>query len=131
MLVDRSKLDLLIGLVGLGVAAMLLLEAGRVRAIAWGGAIAEKINYVVLAVLCLASSALARWTQNFVAGVTAEQVELAAEMLMIAAMALLGLYFASVRKALQGFLTSMTGSEKLSDEARSVSTDAGEDAPGA
>lgn len=105
-----------ISLLGLVVAAVLLIEAGRVRTVAWGGAIAEKIGNVVLAILCLASSALARWTQNFVAGVTFEQVQIASEVLVIVAMVLLGIYFASVRKALHGFLSTMTGSEQFTQE---------------
>lgn len=114
---STSALRVGISLLGLIVAAVLLIEAGRVRTVAWGGAIAEKIGNVVLAILCLASSALARWTQNFVGGVTFEQVQIASEVLVIVAMVLLGIYFASVRKALHGFLSSMTGSEQLSQEA--------------
>lgn len=109
-------LRIVISLVGLLVAAVLLVEAGRVRTVAWGGAIAEKIGNVVLAILCLAASALARWTQNFVEGVTLEQVQIASEVLVIVAMVLLGIYFASVRRALHGFLASMTGEEKLAAE---------------
>lgn len=118
-----SGLRITISLLGLAVAAMLLVEAGRVRTVAWGGAIAEKINNVVLAILCLAASALARWTLNFVEGVTLEQVQIASEVLVIVAMVLLGLYFASVRKALHGFLSSMTGEERLADEPRTESTE--------
>lgn len=109
-------LRIVVSLVGLMVAAVLLVEAGRVKNVAWGGAIAEKINYVTLAILCLAASALARWTQNFVGGVTFEQVQIASEVLVIVAMVLLGMYFASVRSALSGFLMSMTGGERLADE---------------
>lgn len=118
-----------ISLVGLFVAALLLVEAGRVRTVAWGGAIAEKIGNVVLAILCLAASALARWTQNFVTGVTLDQVQIASEVLVIVAMVLLGLYFASVRRALHGFLASMTGEESLAEEASdSADTAASEEA---
>lgn len=105
-----------ISLLGLVVAAVLLIEAGRVRTVAWGGAIAEKISHVVLAILCLAASSIARWTQNFVGGVTFQQVQIASEVLVIVAMVLLGIYFASVRRALHGFLSSMTGAEALSEE---------------
>lgn len=123
-----SLLRIGISLVGLAVAAMLLIEAGRVRTVAWGGAIAERIDNVVLAIICLAASALARWTMNFVSGITAEQVQIAAETLVIVAMALLGLYFASVRRALHEFLKTMTGEEKLSDELRSASKETREGA---
>ncbi len=111
-----SMVRLGVSLVGLLVAVLLLLEAARVGQVAAGGAIAEKISYVVLAILCLASSALARWVQNFASGVTIEQVQLASETLVIVAMALLALYFSSVRKALRDFLRSMTGSQMLDSE---------------
>lgn len=126
--VPVSALRIAVSLVGLAVAAMLLIEAGRVRTVAWGGAIAERIDNVVLAIICLAASALARWTMNFVSGVTAEQVQIAAETLVIVAMVLLGLYFASVRRALHDFLKAMTGEEKLSNELRSATEETREGA---
>lgn len=113
-----------ISLLGLIVAAALLVEVGRVKTVAWGGAIAEKINHVVLAIVCLAASALARWTQNFVTGVTHTQVQIASEVLVIVAMVLLGIYFASVRRALHGFLTAMTGSELMNEESHSAAEEA-------
>ena len=44
-----------VSLIGLAVAAMLLVQALGVRKIALGGAIAEKMSYVILAILCLAA----------------------------------------------------------------------------
>jgi hypothetical protein len=117
-----------ISLLGLLVAMFLLFEAGRVKEIAQGGAIVEKINFVVLAILCLAAAALVRWVQNFVADVTLAQVQLASEALVIVAMALLALYFASVRKALRDFLVAMTGSQSLATEIRSEDNAGDEDA---
>lgn len=105
-----------VSLAGLVVAVVLLVEALGVRKAALGGAIAERMSYVVLAIVCLAGSALARWTQNFVIDVTQEQVQLASELLVIAAMGLLAAYFFSVRSALQSYLKAMTGSEMLSTE---------------
>lgn len=113
-----SPLRLGMSLLGLVVAAFLLVEAFRVRDFAAGGAIAEKISYVVLAIICLAASALARWAQNFVSGVTLDQVVMASEALVIVAMVLLAIYFASVRRALQGYLKAMTGSPNISKAAR-------------
>lgn len=104
--------------VGLLVAILLLLEALRVKKVAFGGAIAERMSYVVLAILCLAGSALARWVGNFVTDVNQEQVQLASEALVIAAMALLATYFYSVRSALQKYLKAMTGSEMLASSPR-------------
>ena len=98
-----------VSLIGLGVAAVLLVQALGVRKIALGGVIAEKMSYVILAVLCLAASALTEWAVNFVSGVTIAQAQLAREVLVIVAMALLAAYFYSVRVAMNHYLRSMTG----------------------
>lgn len=103
-----STLHLGASLTGLVVAIVLLLEALAVRRVALGGAIAEKMNYVILAIVCLAASALARWTGNFVSGLTLSQTQLASEFLVIVAMALLTAYFYSVRSAMQSYLKVMT-----------------------
>lgn len=108
-----------ISLVGLLIAVLLLLEAIRLGKVAAGGAIAEKLNYVVLATLCLAASALAQWVVNFVPQVSADQVQLASEVLVIVAMALLAVYFAGVRHALVGYMESLTGSQLLAEEGES------------
>lgn len=111
-----SPLRLGVSLVGLIVAVVLLIEALTVRKVAMGGAIADKISYVVLAILCLAASAIAQWTGNFVAGLTLEQIGLASELLVIVSMALLAVYFYSVRRAMQEYLKAMTGGEALRAE---------------
>lgn len=100
-------------LLGLVVAVVLLIEALNVRRVALGGAIAEKMSYVILAIVCLAASALARWAGNFVSGVTLEQTQLASEFLVIVAMALLATYFFSVRAAMQAYLNVMTSTEPV------------------
>ncbi len=111
-----SALRIGLSLIGLSVAVVLLVTALLVRRVAFGGVIAERISYVILAIVCLAASAVAQWTQNFVAGVTLEQVRMASEVLVIVAMALLAVYFYSVYSAMKGYLESMTGSEKLRSE---------------
>lgn len=111
-----SPLRMGVSLLGLVVAVVLLIEALTVRKVALGGAIAEKISYVILAIICLAASAIAQWTGNFFAGFTQEQIALASELLVIVAMALLAAYFYSVRKAMQAYLSAMTGSEALKAE---------------
>jgi hypothetical protein len=112
-MVTISLLHLSASLLGLVVAVVLLLEALAMRRVALGGAIAEKMSYVVLAIVCLAASALARWTGNFVVDVTLEQTQLASEFLAIVAMALLTAYFYSVRTAMQSYLKSMTATEPV------------------
>jgi ascorbate-specific PTS system EIIC-type component UlaA len=105
-----------VSLLGMIVAVLLLLEALALRKVALGGAIAEKISYVVLAIVCLAASALAEWAGNFVADVTLVQTQLASEVLVIVAMALLAAYFYSVRSAMQRYMRTITGSQQLADE---------------
>jgi hypothetical protein len=100
-----------VSLIGLAVAVVLLVQAFGVRKIAAGGAIAEKISYVILAILCLAASALTEWAVNFTTGVTIAQAQLAREVLVIVAMALLAAYFYSVRTAMHAFLDSMTADQ--------------------
>ncbi len=90
-------LHIVVSATGLGVAIVLLFEALGLRKIVLGGAIAEKIHFVILAIVCLAASALAKWTSNFVSGITFEQTELVSEGLVVLAMALLAAYFYSVR----------------------------------
>ncbi len=112
-----------VSLLGLIVAIVLLIEALGVRKVALGGAIAERISFVVLAIICLAASALAEWVGNFVVGVTADQVQLASQALVIAAMGLLAAYFWSVRTALQRYLKSMTGAEMLAEQSKADEAD--------
>lgn len=114
-----SGLRLAVSLGGLVVAIILLLEALTLRKVALGGAIAERISYVILAIVCLSASALAEWVLNFVPEVSAEQIRLAAQLLVIAAMGLLAAYFYSVRRALQGYLKAMTGSDSIAEHASS------------
>ncbi len=96
-----------VSLIGLAVAGMLLFQAVGVRKIALGGAIAERISYVILAILCLAASAITEWAVNFTNGVSVAQAQLAREVLVIVAMALLAAYFYSVRTAMSEYLRSV------------------------
>jgi hypothetical protein len=100
-----------VSLIGLAVAAVLLVQALGVRKIASGGVIAEKMSYVILAILCLAASALTEWAVNFAVGVTVAQAQLAREVLVIVAMALLAAYFYSVQSAMNALLRSMKADE--------------------
>ena len=98
-----------VSLVGLIVSVVLLVEALGLRKIALGGLIAEKMSLVVLAVICLSASALAEWGSNFVVDLTLDQIQLASEVLVVVAMALLALYFWSVRAGMNRFLTQSGG----------------------
>jgi hypothetical protein len=101
-------LHLAVSATGLAVAMVLLFEALRLRKVAYGGAVADKLYYVVLAIVCLAASALAKWSSNFVTGITFEQTELVSELLVLLAMALFAAYFYNVRTAMQAYLKVMT-----------------------
>lgn len=98
------------GLLSLTVAAVLLTEILRLRRLAFGGAVSSNVSFVVAAVVCLAASALAYWTSNFLPSVTQEQAVLASNLLVAAAMGLLGLYFAGVRRMLLRFVRDLTDS---------------------
>jgi hypothetical protein len=98
--------SLIVSLIGLGVAGLLLVEALMIKRVASGGAIAEKITYVILAIVCLAAAAIASWLVNFVNGVTLDQLRFVSDVLVTAAMALLAAYFSGVRRALEGYLKS-------------------------
>jgi len=97
-------LHIAVSAVGLVFAVALLVQALQLRKVTLGGAIAEKIHLIVLAIICLSAAALAKWTSNFVSGITFEQTELASDMLVALAMALLAGYFYSVRSAMQAYL---------------------------
>ena len=111
--------------VGLVVAVLLLVQALGVRRLALGGVVAEKIGLVVLAVICLAASALAEWGTNFVADLTLDQTQLASEMLVIVAMALLGAYFWGVRAGMKKYMEQAAAvlEDDLPTEAAESDTD--------
>lgn len=102
------------GLAGLLVAVWLLLEALRVRRALAGSAVATRITFVILATLCLAASAVVFWLENFVDVTQRGLVIFAAQLLIVAAMALLGAYFYGVRTALQDYINVMSGGEQPS-----------------
>ncbi len=124
-MLNRPPISLIVSLVGLGVAVVLLVQALAVRKVAAGGVIAEKISYVVLATVCLAASAVAQWSRNFVVGMTLDQVQFASQVLVIIAMGLLAAYFAGVSRALNGFMDTANAMR-----AQQTETDAEEDVAG-
>lgn len=113
---EAQWLNLGVSGVGLIISVALLVEALLVRKVTLGGAIAEKISYVLLAIVCLCAAALAAWTSNFVRGLTLSQIRLAQQLLDIAAMGLLAAYFRSIRTAMQRYLKAITGSQHLAAE---------------
>lgn len=124
---EAQWLNLAVSGFGLFISMTLLVEALRVRKVTLGGAIAEKISYVLLAIVCLSASALAAWTSNFVHGITLAQIRLAQQLLDITAMGLLAAYFRSIRTAMQRYLTAITGSQHLAAELEAEDVDRGGD----
>jgi hypothetical protein len=103
-----------VSIIGLVVAVILLVEALAVRRIGQGGAIAEKISYVILAILCLAASAITEWVVIFTdEAISIAQAQLAREVLVIVAMGLLAAYFNSVHKAMSSYLRAMSSDPAL------------------
>lgn len=114
---DTSELQPVIsmgaGVVALVVAALLLVEMLSLRKLAQGAAIADNITYAILGVACLTASVLAGWVARYVpTGFTTDQARLGADLLSIAAMALFGIYFFRVRRAMSRFLGRLTGQEQ-------------------
>jgi hypothetical protein len=104
-------LDMAVAGVGLITAVVLLLDAVQLRKVASGSAVAENITYMILAVVCLAGSMLLRWVVAFMDDIDmAAQMRFTADLLVIAGMALLAVYFYRVRYALQRYLEVLSGS---------------------
>jgi len=97
-----------LSLTGLLVAVILLVQALALRKVASGGAVAERMGFVVLATMCLAASALAEWGTQFVVDLTLDQMRMASQVLVIVAMALLAAYFWNVRTVLSSYLRGAT-----------------------
>lgn len=95
------------GVVGLLTAMILLVDAVLLRRVAEGSMIADNIVYMMLAVVCLGASVLARFVLNIeqFAEVRA-LVTLAADLLVTAGMALLAAYFFRVRSAMTRYVQS-------------------------
>jgi hypothetical protein len=112
-----------VSLLGLIVSVVLLVEALGLRKIALGGVIGQKMSLVVLAVICLAGSALAEWGTNFVVDLTRDQVQLASQVLVVVAMALLASYFYNVRAGMNRFITQVSSAAPVVADSTTASSD--------
>ncbi len=102
------------GLVGLAVAVVLLLQLVGLRRLVEGAAIAENILYAVLAALCLVTAVILGWVEGLVStGFSAEHARLGADLLTVAAMFFLVVYFMRVKRAMRRFLTHLTGEAQM------------------
>lgn len=110
---EGSAVSWTVGGLTLCAAVALLLLALELTKVAGGSAIADNVSYIIVACLCLSASVLAGWAGRFLTDRFAvEQSELGAQLLVIATMAFLCIYFYKVRTALQRFLTD-TSAEHL------------------
>lgn len=101
------------GIVALVSAVVLLTGILAVAKIAEGAAIAQHIQYAVLAVICMAAAVLAGWLSRWLPSFSSEHARLASDLLLAVAMALFGVYFVRVRLAMSRFLKRLTGEEQL------------------
>jgi len=118
------------GVIALVLVALLLLEMLSLRRVAEGSALAENITYAVLATVCLAASVLVSWVGRFLdSSFSADQARLGSDLLGIAAIALFGVFFHRVRRAMSRFLSGFATSDDdlvaaLDEDARRESVDA-------
>jgi uncharacterized membrane protein len=104
IVVAPEALSVGVGLAGLVFAVVLLVVTLRLERVAKGSAVAESVGWVVGATVVLASSMLVGWFARFLTGFSAEHARIAAELLVIASMAMLVVYFVRVRGALVRYL---------------------------
>lgn len=98
------------GAVGMGVAALLLVDAILLRRVAEGSIVAENIGYMMNSVVCFAAAVIAAWVGGAIADpLVAAQAAFASHMLVVVGMALLAVYFMRVRFALTRFLRVLSG----------------------
>lgn len=95
--------------IALAVAIALLLDVLALRRVAEGSLFGDNLILVLVAVICLSTSVLASWVQNFMPGFGVEQVTLTRDLLVLASMVTLGVYFFRVRRALLKFVRGYPG----------------------
>ena len=102
---EPTWVPLVIGGLSLIAAAVLLIDAVLLKRVAFGGAIAEHISYMILAAVCLAASVLVDWVvKTALPDISAPQAGYASDGLVLLAMVLLATYFWRVRTTLTGYL---------------------------
>ena len=107
-------LHTVVGLIGLVLAVWLMLAALSVRRIAAGAAFADNLAYVMAGVVCIAASVLANWvSRQLSSDLAPDQVQLGADLLVIASMAFFGVYFYRLRRAVMRFLGELQGDDLL------------------
>ncbi len=94
--------------IGLVIAVIVLIDAVLLRRVSEGSMIAENVGYMMLAVLCLAASMLARWFGALVDDIDLSSfIAFGADLLVTVGLALLAVYFIRLRSALSRYLESV------------------------
>jgi len=126
-------LSIIVAGAGLLTAVILLVDAMLLRRVAEGSVVAENIQYMVLAVVMFGISSVARWVVTMTDDpILVVQITFTADLLVIAGMALLAVYFYRVRSALTKYLSVLSASlESVSDDsAADAGSDTSEDVDG-
>jgi hypothetical protein len=109
-LVVPDWLSVLMAGVGLFIAIILVIDAVLLRRVAEGSVVADNIQYMMLAVIVFGLSSVGRWFVTLTDDeILSVQLSFTADLLVIAGMALLAVYFYRVRAALARYLTVLEG----------------------
>jgi hypothetical protein len=111
---EHATVGWVVGAATLVATAVLLVLGLGLSRVATGSATAENISFVVVACMCLAASVLAGWGEQFATDLfVVGQLELGAQLLIIATIVFLCVYFYRVRSALKSFLTATSSTDVL------------------
>ncbi|TLM66844.1 MAG: hypothetical protein FDZ70_10275 [Actinobacteria bacterium] len=103
--------------IALAVAIALLLDVLALRRVAEGSMFGENLVLVLVAVICLSASVLAGWVQLFMPTFDAEQVAFTRDLLILASMIVMGVYFFGVRRAMMRFVRAYPGADDMAPAA--------------
>lgn len=106
-----STLRVAVDAIALAVAIALLLDVLALRRVAEGALFGENLILVLVGVICLSAAVLAGWVRIYAGSEAAEQLSLLADILVLACMVLLGVYFFRVRRALLRFVRAYPAAE--------------------
>lgn len=112
-----STLRIAVDAIALAVAIALLLDVLALRRVAEGALFGESLILVLVGVICLSAAVLAGWVRIYAGPEAAEQLSLLSDIMVLACMVLLGMYFFKVRRALLRFVRAYPGAEADPDDA--------------
>lgn len=115
-----SAVRIAVDAIALAVAVALLLDVLALRRVAEGALFGENLILVLVGVICLSAAVLAGWVRIYTPE-AAEELSLVADILILACMVLLGVYFFRVRSALLGFVRAYPGADTVCEEAPAAS----------